>query len=389
MSADEAGYQQLAQNEEKKRMSPAFLSPRMWDPEGSVLPPSTEVPHRPTTVGRTHQDTACFGLFCFIMALFLFQGLSAILSANYQLPHDFEKCEKRVIENSMPVARIIPQEEIDKYKEDQAAQARHSRVPVLKHESHSGISHGNVPHHSRALLDLSMADLKEVIGGLLEGPMLEENDNETEVPASNISVSATTPAASPAGAENITESDGVLNRIAAPLEQAALNATGAELDAALERLWSICYQSWNIICLLAVGSMLAGMFWVWLLEDFTYPVLLLTVGLLPLAIFSFALWAFFTGYSAALYLPLFVAFALSLVFLAYLSEKLKFSAAIIGCASKVLRRHPSVIFLGIFISLVQVVWFGVCFLFIGLSFMSGEAVEQDPIRYRADAALHL
>ncbi len=35
------------------------------------------------------------------------------------------------------------------------------------------------------------------------------------------------------------------------------------------------------------------------------------------------------------------------------------------------------------------VWFGVCFLFIGLSFMSGEAVEENPISYHADAALHL
>ena len=112
MSTAQPGYQQVSQDEtqdeDKKRVSPAFLSPRMWDSEGSDLPPSSEVPNRPTTNGRKPQDTACFGLFCFIMALFLTQGLSAILSANYQLPHDFEKCEKRVIENSMPVARIIP-----------------------------------------------------------------------------------------------------------------------------------------------------------------------------------------------------------------------------------------------------------------------------------------
>ena len=325
MPAVQPGYQQIDQDEHKKRLSPAFLSPRMWDPEGSDLPSSSEVPHRPTTVGRKNQDTACFGLFCFMMALFLTQGLSAILSANYQLPHDFEKCEKRVVENSMPVARIIPQEEIDKYKEDQAAQIRHGNSPVLKHRLHATVK-GSFGQHkpSRALLDLSMASLKEVFGGFLEGPILDEISNESIPVISNQTNAAESP--------NNTASEGVLNRITAPLEQAALNATGTELDAALDRLWAICYQSWNIICLLAVGSILAGMFWVWLLEDFTYPVLLLTVGLLPLTLFVFALWVFFSGYSAALYVPLFVAFALSLVFLAYLSEKLKFSAAIIGCA---------------------------------------------------------
>ena len=371
MSGEASGYQELAQDEDKKRLSPAFLSPRLWDPEdGDELPPSSEVPKQPTVVGRKNQDTACFGLFCFIMALFLTQGLSAILSANYQLPHDFEKCEKRVIENSMPVARIIPQEEIEKYKEDQAAQARHRKSPVLENnrggaakpltpsrasrallglsmatraqDSESAIlekSRGGAPQQplmqsrvSRALLDLSMASLKEVITGLLESPVLDVIGNETMAMA-NFSAEQIE--------ENITSSEGVLNRIATPIEQAALNATGTELDAALVRLWSICYQSWNIICLLAIGSIMAGMFWVWLLEDFTYPVLLLTVGLLPLTLFVSALWVFFSGYSAAFYIPLFVTFALSLVILAYLSEKLKFSSAIIGCARSVKRLYSS------------------------------------------------
>ncbi len=46
--------------------------------------------------GRKAQDKQCFGLFVFIVTLFMVQSISAIFSANYELPHNFAECEKRV-----------------------------------------------------------------------------------------------------------------------------------------------------------------------------------------------------------------------------------------------------------------------------------------------------
>ncbi len=85
--------------------SPAFLSPRLWDEDGVSLPPSTEVPHRPVLASKREQtDRACFGLYVFLMVLFVVQGISAVLSANYQLPHEFQMCENRLKQESVQVA---------------------------------------------------------------------------------------------------------------------------------------------------------------------------------------------------------------------------------------------------------------------------------------------
>jgi hypothetical protein len=45
----------------------------MWDEGDVTLPPSNEVPKRMAVVGRTRQDTGCFGLFTFTIVLFLCQ----------------------------------------------------------------------------------------------------------------------------------------------------------------------------------------------------------------------------------------------------------------------------------------------------------------------------
>jgi len=83
--------------------SPAFLSPRMWNEEDMLLPPSSEVPSRPVVQGRESQDKGCFGLFTFVMVLFLFQGTAAIFGANYQMPHEFALCRSRL--EQVPVLR--------------------------------------------------------------------------------------------------------------------------------------------------------------------------------------------------------------------------------------------------------------------------------------------
>lgn len=86
-------------------ISPAFLSPRMWSEDDAFLPPSTEVPHRPLLATRREQsDRTCFGLYVFVMVLFVIQGISAVLSANYQLPHEFQMCEDRLQQESIQVS---------------------------------------------------------------------------------------------------------------------------------------------------------------------------------------------------------------------------------------------------------------------------------------------
>lgn len=58
------------------------------------------------------QDKQCYGFFVFVMALFMIQSVSSIFSANYELPHNFAECEKRVQEESIQVSRPIPMKEI-------------------------------------------------------------------------------------------------------------------------------------------------------------------------------------------------------------------------------------------------------------------------------------
>ena len=88
--------------------SPAFLSPRMWNEEDMLLPPSSEVPNRPVVEGRESQDKGCFGLFTFVMVLFLFQGTAAIFGANYQMPHEFALCRSRLEQVcSLPSSTLV------------------------------------------------------------------------------------------------------------------------------------------------------------------------------------------------------------------------------------------------------------------------------------------
>lgn len=77
-----------------------------------LLPPSSEVPSRPVIEGRESQDKGCFGLFTFVMVLFLFQGTAAIFGANYQMPHEFALCRSRLKQESVRTARDIPNSEI-------------------------------------------------------------------------------------------------------------------------------------------------------------------------------------------------------------------------------------------------------------------------------------
>jgi hypothetical protein len=84
--------------------------------------------------------------------------------------------------------------------------------------------------------------------------------------------------------------------------------------------------------LLAVGSILTGVVWVYLLGAFTFPVMVVTLGLLPLFIFGLGLWAYFAKLGSLACVSLFVLWTLSLVLLVHLTEKLQLSAALIGCA---------------------------------------------------------
>jgi hypothetical protein len=62
MSAAIAGRGHLTDRSAPENFSPAFLSPRMWNEDDMLLPPSSEVPSRPVTSGRETQDRGCFGI---------------------------------------------------------------------------------------------------------------------------------------------------------------------------------------------------------------------------------------------------------------------------------------------------------------------------------------
>ena len=113
--------------------SPAFLSPRMWNEEDMLLPPSSEVPMRPVMTGRDSQDKGCFGLYTFVMVLFLFQGTAAIFGANYQMPHEFALCRYRLQQETVKTARDIPDAEIKQHDIEEGVNAEERASPRHAH----------------------------------------------------------------------------------------------------------------------------------------------------------------------------------------------------------------------------------------------------------------
>ena len=84
--------------------------------------------------------------------------------------------------------------------------------------------------------------------------------------------------------------------------------------------------------LLVVGSILTGLAWVYLLGAFTFPVMVTTLALLPLFLFGLGIWAYLAHLGSLACLAAFVLWTISLVILVHITEKLKLSAALIGCA---------------------------------------------------------
>ena len=222
------------------------LSPRLWDTSNQyeTLPPSSQVPQYPITEGRSRQDKAWLALFTLTVVFLLIQGLSAILSANYQLPFEFEQCEERIRERSMPGGRVVQSYGKATKSENHAKSTHqiissrilpHPRLPVEHHEAAPG------PKSRRSLLGSSfyterssMLEMKDTLEGIFKGPILDDND--TLVSETNILSNVTTES-------NITKDDEVfLKRLAEPLNRVAMNETTSGVDAMLERLWSVCYQ---------------------------------------------------------------------------------------------------------------------------------------------------
>eukprot|EP00283_Hemiselmis_rufescens_P016352 CAMPEP_0173445500 /NCGR_PEP_ID=MMETSP1357-20121228/34495_1 /TAXON_ID=77926 /ORGANISM="Hemiselmis rufescens, Strain PCC563" /LENGTH=258 /DNA_ID=CAMNT_0014411685 /DNA_START=1 /DNA_END=774 /DNA_ORIENTATION=- len=65
----------------------------------------------------------------------------------------------------------------------------------------------------------------------------------------------------------------------------------------------------------------------------------------------------------------------------WVRERLKVTTALLTVASQALCSNYSLVAIAIGLSCVQIVWLGVCFLFVGLSFMSGQAVVAPKVAF--------
>ncbi|EKX43012.1 hypothetical protein GUITHDRAFT_163997 [Guillardia theta CCMP2712] len=371
--------------------SPAFLSPRMWNEEDMLLPPSSEVPKRPVIRDRDSQDKGCFGLYTFIMVLFLIQGIAAILGANYQLPHEFELCEARLAQEKVAVARDIPEAEViqhaleGRHENFQTGGKRLARLKVVKK------SHANWDPWSHRLRSVAGKQLAEEPGSfqvshgharkLLSSNMLPQSLKQL---LKDIKLQASTGLPSHALrngtslAQSNSTSHGESNSTKKEKEQ---NSEEGDFqddlspEQVLENAYKRVRNASGIVALLAFSSIVFGAIWVLLLGRFTTAFVYITLSALPIALFCSAISLFLLGVHMVWPITLLVVMTLSLAIIYLVKERIAFTAALLTCASKALVENYSVLVISIFLSLIQVMWLGACFLFIALSFMSGVAVR--------------
>ena len=83
-----AGRGHLKDRSAPEAFSPAFLSPRLWNEEDMLLPPSSEVPSRPVTSGRETQDRGCFGIefpkVLYVVTLFIVNSRALTIENVFQ-----------------------------------------------------------------------------------------------------------------------------------------------------------------------------------------------------------------------------------------------------------------------------------------------------------------
>jgi len=432
--------------------SPAFLSPRMWNEEDMLLPPSSEVPNRPVVQGRESQDKGCFGLFTFVMVLFLFQGTAAIFGANYQMPHEFALCRSRLQQETVKTSRDIPAAEIAQHNLENGAEERmnprdtHILMDVTGHmhftspHPHAYQAHiaasatrkaGAILQPIRAatsgrhlLADAELTDPISIAAGAAVGAVAHDEskfDSELEsnikavgnaiAEAQNLTAMSPLMRSSSSGVLNSSSFFGVSSPSASLLtdhnttqeeeESAASDkqekeeeedgigvndvgkdvtvpdpfADGAEAEKTLVTTYRRVGNASSIVALLAVSSIVFGAVWVMLLGSFTTVFVYATLFSLPLAFLASAVCLLMAGVNVVWSALLVVCFVVAVVVIYMVKERVAVTAALLTCASKALIQNFSVFFIAILLSMVQVLWLFMCFLFIGLSFMSGEAVR--------------
>ena len=131
----------------------------------------------------------------------------------------------------------------------------------------------------------------------------------------------------------------------------------------------------SIVALLAVSSIVIGAVWVMLLGSFTTVFVYATLFSLPMALLASSLCLLLAGVNVLWSVLLLACCVASVVVIYLVKERVAVTASLLTCSSKALLQNFAVFFIAIILSMVQVVWLFICFLFIGLSFLSGEAVR--------------
>jgi hypothetical protein len=131
----------------------------------------------------------------------------------------------------------------------------------------------------------------------------------------------------------------------------------------------------SIVALLAMSNIVIGAVWVLLLGRFTTVFVYATLFSLPMCLLASAMCLVVVGVNMLWSLLLMACFVASVMVIYLVKERVALTAGLLTCSSKALIQNFPVLFIAVVLSMVQVLWLFACFLFIGLSFLSGEAVR--------------
>ena len=144
--------------------------------------------------------------------------------------------------------------------------------------------------------------------------------------------------------------------------------------------------SWTVVLLLAVSSLLLGTLWLLLLGEFTTSVMYVNLCLVPFALLATGIYLWVVAKQWHYGLGVIVVCVVATIMLWMVRDRLKVTFALLAIASKALSANYSLVAIAVGLSCVQIVWLGTSFLFIGLSFMSGQAIVVPTVAFEDNAA---
>lgn len=171
-------------------------------------------------------------------------------------------------------------------------------------------------------------------------------------------------------------------------DSASLNSTVEAEAIDVSQALNAAGASWTVVLLLAIASMLLGTVWLLLLGEFTTTLMYVNLSMVPIALLVAGVYFAVSTPHWYVAIALIALCAGSVAVLYAIRDSFNLTFALLSIASKALSANYSLVAIAVGLSFVQIVWLGLCFLFIGLSFMSGQAIVVPLVAFedKADSA---